>query len=102
MVLENNVVLLPEQEGDIFLDEEKWDSVIKQMKQLFPGSDLIAYRIKDSYWTVVSVSESLNVESLIPKALSLGVIPVGSCKKVNLITQDEVSNLLSKVGLASE
>lgn len=81
------------QTSDPFIDG-RWDEIVKEVREKFPRIDLISFEMS-GYIGLASISGSLD-----PVKLTITMHPnlvMGSNKKVNIMTQNQISELLDMI-----
>lgn len=81
-------------DGDPFLDSDKWGIIVKEVIEKYPGHDLILFRVKEMYMGLASISASLDPMALSLEMMQRGVFCMGSNQKVNLMTQSEFNEVI--------
>ena len=84
-------------EGDPFIDTAKWEGIVEEAGVKFPGVDLIIYKVRDAYIGLASLSSALDPMQLAVSFMEIGVLCMGSERKVNLMTDLQVEKLVESL-----
>lgn len=94
MRLEKGIVYLPQQTSDPYLNQECWAEIVAEIKQKFPGQNVIRYQVNDSYTSLVSLSGELDPEALAGEYAAMSIMVTGSQHKVDFTVLDESDLIL--------
>lgn len=95
MELRENSVFIGHWDSDPFLSDQ-WPHIVADVQRRFPGVDLITFDMSQ-YVGLASISESLDPMQLTQYWMSQGIMCMGSNKKVNLMTQDQIADLVKHI-----
>jgi len=86
--------------ADPFLTEE-WPNIVKDVQEKFPGIDLISFQCPH-YVGLASISESLDPMKMAMDGMARGVMVMGSNKKVNIMTQSQLNEVIALFDLEAQ
>lgn len=91
---EKGIVYLPQQTSDPYLNQKRWNEIVAEIKQKFPGQDIVRYQVNDTYTSLVSLSGELDPEALAGEYVAMGIMVTGSQHKVDFTVLDESDLIL--------
>jgi len=93
---DGNFILLGEYTYDPFIKPEEWKQIVAQAKEQFPGVDYILFKCP-MYLGLASISETLDFMGLTQEMMARGVFVMGSNKKVNIMTNSQMGELVQLI-----
>lgn len=87
-------ILLGTLKHDPFVVPDEWQAIRDEAESRFPEVDLIVYNVEGSYKCLASLSHSLDPMALAVELMPKGIMCMGSNMKVNLMTDQELSEFI--------